>query len=544
MASSSDKKSSNICRGKTEPISKSAAGSASCGSIWYENTESEDEDDESQVPFSTKRSGSCISLGWRSSLNVRKSVTGNAAPHPSTQLSRKSVVVDERLNFRAQKEAALSEETRQMLIRAIKENAFCAKLGQKQIEDIIERMAYFTFAKGDNICTAGEVGHYFLIVGSGDLAVYVNGSQVKSLTTGTAFGEIALLHETPRTATVTAINNCALWGVNRDTFRAVLKDHAQQRAAENLKLLDLISIFEYLPSSLKVHIGELALYEQTPPQGAQVFTEGEAGIAIYIVRSGQLSVVKGGHLDAAGALQETELVRTLSTWDLFGEEDLEKRMNTVITDTEVDLVCIGIAQLKEAFGENLLACLEHSVVLSRFKEVRVLSHLSHAQQSAILQCVAFNTFEPGKNILWEETLQLVVVLNGEATGENGKTTLTLTRGMHCEDEMHVQAEHARTASHAGCASMPMSGCDSVSSMTFDEASSPRSNLHGLVAGPAGCRIATLTKDGLVDAMEKLGLLEIGEGSVDDGIQRMQRVLLANQVPMFRNLTKEQTASFI
>lgn len=41
---------------------------------------------------------------------------------------------------------------------------------------------------------------------------------------GEAFGELALLYNTPRAATITAKTNCVLWSLDRETFNYVIKD--------------------------------------------------------------------------------------------------------------------------------------------------------------------------------------------------------------------------------------------------------------------------------------------------------------------------------
>lgn len=122
-------------------------------------------------PLNSKRSGfgksktsSCASL--RSSVDLSARATRD-----EHGLTAHVVIRDERLSYRQQKTVNMSEETRRMLFTAIKDNAFCAQLAENRIEDIIERMQYFVFKEGQTICSAGEDGHYFLIVDNGELAV-------------------------------------------------------------------------------------------------------------------------------------------------------------------------------------------------------------------------------------------------------------------------------------------------------------------------------------------------------------------------------------
>ena len=68
---------------------------------------------------------------------------------------------------------------------------------------------------------AGEAGDRFYVVGSGGLTIDA-GSQTIDAGPGDFFGEIALLHDVPRTATVRAITDARLYALERDDFLAVV----------------------------------------------------------------------------------------------------------------------------------------------------------------------------------------------------------------------------------------------------------------------------------------------------------------------------------
>jgi MFS family permease len=70
--------------------------------------------------------------------------------------------------------------------------------------------------------TQGETGEHFHVIASGTAEVTVDGRTVRRLGPGDWFGELALLHHVPRTATVTAIEPLSLRTVDRDTFLAVV----------------------------------------------------------------------------------------------------------------------------------------------------------------------------------------------------------------------------------------------------------------------------------------------------------------------------------
>lgn len=85
---------------------------------------------------------------------------------------------------------------------------------------------------GDAVVREGQRGDRFYVVAAGEVAVSRNGAPIRTLGPGSSFGEIALLHDTPRTATVTAVAPTSLVTVSRDDFlRAVGSTTATREAA-------------------------------------------------------------------------------------------------------------------------------------------------------------------------------------------------------------------------------------------------------------------------------------------------------------------------
>jgi cGMP-dependent protein kinase 1 len=72
------------------------------------------------------------------------------------------------------------------------------------------------------IIEEGEVGDSFYAVRSGQLRVYEQGRLVRTMGPGTYFGEIALLLDVPRTATVQAITPVRVFRLDREGFDRVM----------------------------------------------------------------------------------------------------------------------------------------------------------------------------------------------------------------------------------------------------------------------------------------------------------------------------------
>ena len=66
---------------------------------------------------------------------------------------------------------------------------------------------------------------------------------LKRYVVGEAFGELALLYNAPRAATITAIEECVLWQLDRDTFNHIVKDSAVRRREKYEAFLEKVQIF-------------------------------------------------------------------------------------------------------------------------------------------------------------------------------------------------------------------------------------------------------------------------------------------------------------
>jgi CRP-like cAMP-binding protein len=95
-----------------------------------------------------------------------------------------------------------------------------AELDNRQLKKLASRFRERTVAPGTKVTTEGEMsGVGFFVVGSGEAAVNVGGKDVATLGPGDHFGELALVSEAARTATVTATTDLRLLEIPFWDFR-------------------------------------------------------------------------------------------------------------------------------------------------------------------------------------------------------------------------------------------------------------------------------------------------------------------------------------
>jgi CRP/FNR family transcriptional regulator len=83
-----------------------------------------------------------------------------------------------------------------------------------------------SFAAGDVIATEGQRGVGFFVISEGTVGYTVHGDPVGSGGSGDYFGEVALIDDGPRTATVTATTDVKAYGLTSWEFRPLVEEHA------------------------------------------------------------------------------------------------------------------------------------------------------------------------------------------------------------------------------------------------------------------------------------------------------------------------------
>ncbi len=106
-----------------------------------------------------------------------------------------------------------------------------APLDPATLEALALRLEPRRVDTGEVVFAQGEAGDEYYLVDSGRLNVAVDGETISELDEGDGFGEIALLRDVPRTATVTALEESSLYALERDDFLGAVSGHAHSRAA-------------------------------------------------------------------------------------------------------------------------------------------------------------------------------------------------------------------------------------------------------------------------------------------------------------------------
>jgi MFS family permease len=119
-------------------------------------------------------------------------------------------------------------------VQLLRELVVFAPLSLPALEGIAVHLRPVAVPEDTVVVREGDAGDEFYVVEHGTLAVTVGGEPRPPIHPGGFFGEIALLRDSPRTATVRATSDCRLLALGRDQFLAAVTGHAESAAAADL----------------------------------------------------------------------------------------------------------------------------------------------------------------------------------------------------------------------------------------------------------------------------------------------------------------------
>ena len=234
-------------------------------------------------------------------------------------------------------------------------------LEPKDLEVVINAMEEKRFKKGENIITQGDNGDCLYFVEEGNLNCYKKFQSnpepklVKQYQPGDAFGELALLYNAPRAATITAeSDNVITWVLDRETFNHIVKEAAQKKREKYENFLKNVEILSTIEPYELMQISD-ALKTGTFRKGDFIIKEGEMGDVFYILEEGKCEATKT--LEPG---KPDTVIKEYSVGDYFGERALIKgeprACNIIAVSDTVKVISLDRISFKRLLGpiEELL----------------------------------------------------------------------------------------------------------------------------------------------------------------------------------------------
>ncbi|XP_056424916.1 cGMP-dependent protein kinase 2 isoform X3 [Hyla sarda] len=236
---------------------------------------------------------------------------------------------------------------KKLIMEALNKNQFLKHLDPHQIRDIAECMYERRYAQAEYIVKQGEPGSHIFVLAEGKTEVFQQNKLLASIPVWTTFGELAILYNCTRTASVKAMTNVRTWALDREAFQNIMRKTAQTRHEEYQNFLKSVFLLKKLPEDKLMKIAdclELERYEK----GDYIIREGEEGSTFFIIAKGKVKVTQSTESSA-----EPQLIKTLEKGEYFGEKALisddVRSANIIADDNEVECLVMD----RETFNQTV-----------------------------------------------------------------------------------------------------------------------------------------------------------------------------------------------
>jgi len=247
--------------------------------------------------------------------------------------------------YEEERDTAKTEQEIAFIDKVCKPRIIFHGLDDEQRRSIIEQMWRINCPEGTKIITEGDVhAEEFYVVQEGNFDIFVNETKVASSIRGEGFGELALLYNSPRAATVVATENSKVFAVNRSALRTVQHHTDRERGKTIQALLKTLPEINSLPDR-NIALIQMALVEYIFDKDEVILRQGDDGDRFYLIASGACTWEK--------KLQGGEVLSgDIGLGEYFGEMALlkrEKHAATIIAKTPVKTFTLS----KEDFHEHI-----------------------------------------------------------------------------------------------------------------------------------------------------------------------------------------------
>ncbi|KAL4087826.1 hypothetical protein PRIC1_012257 [Phytophthora ramorum] len=280
------------------------------------------------------------------------------------------LVKEEDLAYRVSDHAIPKTSTELRLLEALtKNNWVFRQLTQAQKDDIFTVMERITVREGDMVIRQGDPGDKFYIVECGDYQVSVRGADggpesiVHTYTqppilpghdadlSPASFGELALMHNSPRSSSVKALSAGVLWAIDCRAFRRVFIKAPTSVLVQTLKKVDV------LKTLTKAQLERLAnnLTEVVYHDGDYIINQGDVGDTFYVIQEGAVicTIWEDDPAAGSGKKRTSREVLRLKKNQYFGERALltdAPRAANVISVGRTKLLQVGRREFEEVLG--------------------------------------------------------------------------------------------------------------------------------------------------------------------------------------------------
>lgn len=241
-----------------------------------------------------------------------------------------------------------SNMVRNLIYHSIKSNMLFRACAEEELQDLVDAFDTAKYKAGDIVIKQGDDGDLFFVVEEGRLDILVSKTDPTNeavtlseemivgvpYTSGSSFGELALMYGSPRAATIRANTDCVLWSLNSQQFKGITTSHKRKREEIIVDTIRKVKIGGSVLGDVlhpeDINAMATATESDSFEKGTVIIRQGESGDVFYMIESGTVDVFKTESGD--------EAIAHLTSGHFFGEKALlseDVRQATCIASSDV-----------------------------------------------------------------------------------------------------------------------------------------------------------------------------------------------------------------
>eukprot|EP00923_Selenidium_pygospionis_P039369 GHVN01068487.1.p1 GENE.GHVN01068487.1~~GHVN01068487.1.p1 ORF type:complete len:416 (-),score=51.96 GHVN01068487.1:189-1436(-) len=249
------------------------------------------------------------------------------------------------------------EKTAEQVARingVLSESFLFSSLDAKDQDIIVGAMKEKVLTEKTRVIQQGDDGNEMYVIEKGQFNCYIKKADdsngeicVKECFPGDAFGELALLYNAPRAASVESVGAATLWALDRETFNHIVKDAAAKKRTLHENFLTKVPLLAGMDPYERSKVAD-ALRCESYKDGEFILKQGEVGDKFYLLETGEAVATKSF---VPG--QPPQQVLEYKVGDYFGELALlnnDPRAANVVARGDAVVVCLDRKSFQRLLG--------------------------------------------------------------------------------------------------------------------------------------------------------------------------------------------------
>jgi cGMP-dependent protein kinase len=369
--------------------------------------------------------------------NTRKLKIDNFIEYPNnliispvnTQIDKEACEA-EKENLKLVSKHNLELKDRELLENILLEHFFLRALDNQSRKEIIKEMSLYYAKKGKTIFKQGAPSGLFYILRQGSCNLILNGKIKQVIKKNGIFGDTSLIYNTNRDYTITTLEDCFMWTIEKRNFKKILEYITHITYDDTNKSVDNLPLFKILNRGKRAKIVN-DLYRETHLPGRPIYYPGQISNCIYIVKDGVVNIK-----------DDKKVVKIFKEGDFFGDMSvigLTNRFMTAEAKEKTHLYSISVSNLEKIFGENFRTHYILSLIKIAFFKTEDFKNINFDFLDEIVQFFKFRFYNKQTEILRpgdSKSNRIIIPINGELYDSDGDKLICAKNSMLFDKEIY------------------------------------------------------------------------------------------------------------